>query len=193
MMNKFIKYFSALFPLVVLVVVTVVFYFFISPVDLVDYIGVDNAYVLMYIFALCAGLTTFNTVPYYSILFILANSSVNPVILGLSSALGVMTGDSFSYFIGRQGGGVLPEKTKKIFDYILSLALNHPRAFPIFCFVYGSISPFSNDLITVPSGLAKIPYYRVIIPLAVGNIVFNIALAFLSVYAYDYVGGVFGI
>ncbi len=95
-----------------------------------------------------------------------------------------MTGDSFSYFVGRQGGTILPEKLKKLFNYILSLAENHPKSFPLFCFIYGSISPFSNDLVTVPSGIARIPFHRVMIPLFIGNLIFNVTLANLAVYAY---------
>ena len=38
---------------------------------------------------------------------------------------------------------------------------------------------------------SKIPYWRVMVPLGVGNIIFNISFAYLSVYAYDWVQAVF--
>lgn len=185
--NNYIKYFKALFPLVVLLLVTYLFYFYFSPTTIVEYIGIDNAYILMYFFAFFGGLTTFNTVPYYSILLILANSGVDPVYLGLASALGVMTGDSFSYFVGRQGGSILSGSAKSLFDQVQRISFKYPKAFPLFCFLYGSISPFSNDVITLSSGVARIPFYKVMIPLALGNIIFNITLANLAVYAYPLV------
>ena len=54
----------------------------------------------MYVIALLGGMTTFNTVPYIPLLLLLASAGVNPLLLGLSSAFGVITGDAFSYFIG---------------------------------------------------------------------------------------------
>jgi hypothetical protein len=59
--------------------------------------------------------------------------------------------------------------------------------FLILCFVYGSISPLSNDLITIPGGMARISYLKVMIPLGLGNIVFNITLCYLIVYANAFV------
>ncbi len=182
-----LKYLKAFFPLIVLLFITFIFYYYFTPTVVIDYIGIKNAYILMYVFALLGGLTTFNTIPYYSVLLILANSGVDPGFLGLASALGVMTGDSFSYYVGRQGGSVLSGSAKKLFEYVSKVATNYPKAFPFFCFLYGSVSPFSNDVITLSAGLARIPFYKVMIPLALGNLIFNVTLANLAIYAYPLV------
>lgn len=167
------------------------FYFFSTPDELVSVIGIENAYVLMFTFAMLGGLTTLNTVPYYSLMLVLASAGINPLLLGLSSALGVMTGDSFSYYIGFQGATIIPRKLHALFTRIHVVAVRYPRTFPFVCFAYGAMSPFSNDLITMPAGMAKIPYRRVMLPLALGNVVFNVALAYLSLYAYNFVHAVF--
>lgn len=145
----------------------------------------------MFSVAALSGLSTFNSVPHLSILIVLANAGVNPLYLGIVSALGVMIGDSFSYFIGKQGAQIIPETLQPLFNWINGLALNYPRAFLLVCFIYGAICPLSNDFITISSGMAKITYRMVMLPLALGNIVFNIAVAYLSVYAYDFVQGMF--
>lgn len=181
----------ALSPLVLSILVSLYFFFVSSPNDLVNVIGVQNAYILMYVAAVVGGMTTFNTVPYYSVMLILASAGVNPVLLGATSALGVMTGDSFSYLIGRGGAVVVPASFQRIFDRINQFAVTRPRLFPLICFLYGSFSPLSNDFITISSGIAKITYWRVMLPLALGNIVFNIGLAYLSRYAYDVVQAIF--
>ena len=58
----------ALLPFSIGVLVSMVFFFFVSADTVVDYIGLQNAYVLMYVMAALGGMTTFNTIPYFSII-----------------------------------------------------------------------------------------------------------------------------
>jgi membrane protein YqaA with SNARE-associated domain len=182
----------AILPFAIGVAISLVFLFFISPDSIVDYIGVQNAYILMYVIAAASGMTTFNTIPYYPVMIVLATAGVNPIFLGLSSAVGVMTGDSFSYLVGHQGAEIIPKPLLWLFTRIYELAVAHPKLFPVICFLYGCFSPLSNDFITIPSGMAKIPYWRVIVPLGAGNIIFNVTFVYLVIYAYDWVKVVFG-
>lgn len=181
-----------LLPLVIGLIISLVFIFFIGAESLVDYIGVQNAYVLMFLVAGLGGLSTFNSVPYLAVLFVLANTGVNPLWLGLTSALGVMCGDSFSFFLGKSSGTVIPDSFKYIFSLIKNLAQAHPKIFPGFCFLYGAVCPLSNDFVTIASGMAGIVYTKVMVPLALGNIVFNISFAYLCVYASGWLSGVLG-
>ncbi len=186
-MSPRLKKILAASPFLLALGLSAFFFFYTTPDALVAYIGIKNAYILMFSFAMLGGMTTFNTVPYFSLILVLASAGVSPLLLGLSSACGVMCGDSFSYFIGHQGATVIPDKLRTLFASIYQLAEKHPTVFPLVCFLYGSLSPLSNDFITIPAGMAHISYPRVIIPLALGNLVFNISLAYLCVYAYDYI------
>ncbi len=181
----------AFLPFGVGMMISVIFFFFLDANSIVDYIGLQNAYILMYVIATIGGMTTFNTIPYFSVILILASAGVHPLLLGIASALGVMTGDSFSYLVGHQGATIIPKGLRTLFTSIHTLATRHPRSFPIVCLLYGSVSPLSNDFITIPAGMAKIPYWRVMLPLGLGNMIFNISFAYLSVYAYDWVQTVF--
>jgi membrane protein YqaA with SNARE-associated domain len=186
MKSKKIKLFLTLLPIVVGLGISFLFIFFVGADVLVEYIGTENAYVLMFTVAAFSGLSTFNSVPYYSVLLVLANTGVSPVLLGTASALGVMTGDSFSYFIGRQGSSLIPSVLEPIFDKINNLAKYKPNIYTLVCFLYGSMCPLSNDFITISSGMARISYLRVMLPLALGNIVFNIAIAYTAIYAHNW-------
>jgi membrane protein YqaA with SNARE-associated domain len=188
--NKIKKY-TPLLPLVVVAILSGILYFIGGTDIIIDYVGIENAYFLMFIFAALGGLTTFNTVPYYSLLFLLATAGLHPFYLGLSSALGVMCGDSFSYYLGKQGGQFLPNSFQNFFNKMKDLAEKYPKTFPAVCLLYGSISPLSNDLVTIPGGMAKIPYLKIIIPLAIGNIIFNVTLAYLIVHANTFITSVF--
>ena len=190
-MSRF-KKILALVPLLLGLIVSVIFIFFVGAESLVNYIGIQNAYLLMFLVAALGGLSTFNSVPYLAVLLVLANTGVNPLWLGLSSAVGVVCGDSFSYFLGRQGAAVIPDSFQFIFSAVKNFAQNHPRLFPGFCFLYGALCPLSNDFVTIASGMAHISYKKVMVPLALGNVVFNVLVTYLSVYASDWVGGLVG-
>ncbi len=182
-----LKYIVGIGPIVIFIVLSIFLYIYVSPEDVVSYVGVENAYLLMFIVAFIGGLTTFNVVPYYSLLFILSGGELNPFILGLSSGLGIVLGDSTTYFVGFQSGKIAPGKLQRFFDKVNQKMHKYPKLFPVFCFVYGSLSPLSNDFITMSSGLAKYPFFKMIVPLGLGNLIFNISVAYFFTYAYDFI------
>lgn len=168
-----------------------VFFYYSSPEKLILYIGVENAYVLMLILAFLGGLTTFSGVPYHAILVLLASGGLNPFFLGISAASGVILGDTTSYYVGYSGGSVIPQKARKILQKFCSFCLARPKLSPIAFFLYGSFVPFSNDFIVISMGLARYPFWRVMIPLGLGNFVFNISLAYFALYAYEFTKSLF--
>ncbi len=186
--NKIIlKYIFGLAPIIIFIVLSIILYIYISPEEIVAYVGVENAYALMFVVAFIGGLSTFNVVPYYSVLFVLSGSGLDPLLLGLASGMGVVIGDSTTYFVGYQSGKIAPGKLQRFFDKVNTKMHKYPRLFPVFCFLYGSLSPLSNDFITISSGLTKYPFFKMMAPLALGNLVFNISVAYIFTYAYDFI------
>jgi membrane protein YqaA with SNARE-associated domain len=53
------------------------------------------------------------------------------------------------------------------------------------------MSPFSNDFAVAPLSMIGYNYWRTIVPLAIGNTFYNIAIAYLGLYAYDTIIGWF--
>ena len=167
------------------------FLYYSSPENLIEFIGVENVYFFIFILALIGGMTTFSGIPYHLVLVTLAIGDLNPILLGVSAAAGVTLGDSTSYFVGHQGRVIIPQGIQKILGKISAFGFKHPRLLPLFFFLYGSFLPFSNDFIVISMGLARYPFWRVMIPLGAGNLIFNISLAFLASYAYDFLRIVF--
>jgi membrane protein YqaA with SNARE-associated domain len=168
-----------------------VFFYYASPAKIISYIGIENAYGLMFILALLGGLTTFSGVPYHAILIMLASGGLNPLYLGLSASFGVMFGDSTSYYIGYNGAQIVPQKIQKYLKRFCVYCLDHPKILPFAFFLYGSIVPFSNDFIVISMGMARYPFWKVMLPLGLGNVVFNTTLAYLAVYAYSFIKHIF--
>lgn len=179
-------------PKVVFVVFLLSFsllFYFSSPAKLISFIGVQNSYLLIFLLAFVGGLTTFSGVPYHLVLISLASGGSNPLLLGTATALGVMLGDSTSYLIGSQGREIIPPKIQIWLNKLYTYGSKYPKLMPLFFLAYGSLSPFSNDFIVISAGLVKYPYKKVMIPLALGNLIFNISLAYLAAYGYSLVAG----
>jgi membrane protein DedA with SNARE-associated domain len=167
------------------------FFYFTSPDTLVSLIGADNAYVMIFFLALIGGLTTFAGVPYHLVLITLAVGGLNPFWLGIITSAGVILGDSTSYYVGARGADILPGRMHDFLLKLISYFMRYPRLLPWFFLFYASFIPLSNDFIVVSMGLAKYPFWKVMIPLAIGNVVFNVLLAYLSVHAYGFIQSVF--
>jgi membrane protein YqaA with SNARE-associated domain len=175
------RYKTVIAALMPLVVITTLLYF-ISPTQMVTYVGTENAYLLMFITALIGGLSVFSGVPYVAILITLALGGMNPYILGGVTALGVLIGDSTSYFFASRINIDTHETLKKYLSYIEKLYRTHPGKLPYFFFLYGLISPFPNDIITITAGMYRYNFFAMIFPLFVGNVLFGMTVAKFATY-----------
>lgn len=155
--------------------------FYYTPTSLVGSLGVSNAYLFLFIIAALGGVTTFSNVPYHLVLIGFALGGLSPVGLGLSAACGVMLGDSTSYYLGYRGHALVPERYRPRVEKLAALLARYPRAMPASFFVFGACIPISNDFLTIPMGIARYPFLKLMLPLWAGNIVFNIALGYAAV------------
>ena len=188
--RRILKYTLGTLPLLFFVGLSVYLFAYTSPEQIVEFVGVKNAYGLIFIAAIFGGFTTFNVIPYHLLLITLSLGGLNPIFLGLLAATGVSIGDSTLYFVGYQGRTILPEKANRWFGWLYEIGMSRPKLFILLCFLYSCIVPASNDFITIPAGLARYPFWKVMIPLALGNIVFDISLASLAAYAYEALRGI---
>ncbi len=188
--KKVLKYLPIVIMLTFIISMSVFFYFS-SPESLIDAVGIQNAYLLMFVLAFIGGLTTFSGVPYHLILIALAAGGVNPLLLGFSTAAGVILGDSTSYLIGYKGRDIIPSKITVVIEQIIDWGMKYPKALPWFFFGYASLLPFSNDFIVIPMGFERYPFWKVMIPLGLGNILFNTLLGYLAIHAYGFLNIIF--
>ncbi len=157
-----------------------------SPEQITEIIGVENGYLLAFILAFIGGTSILFPIPYYLFVFTFGAGGLNPFVLGLSAGIGVMLGDSTSYFLGYHGSSILPTRLVSLFSKITQwLTKKSYKLIFIIFLIYGSVTPIPNDLITVPMGLGKYNYWKVIIPLGIGNIIFNTLLALAGLYGWN--------
>lgn len=161
--------------------------YYISPEEIVEFLGIKNGYIVAFVVSLVGGLSTLINFPYQLIIFTLGAGGLNPIFLGIIAGSGVMVGDSISYFIGFRGRSVLPDKLLVLFKKLYHWCLKCPPwLVPVALYLYGALIPFPNDLIVIPLGLARYSYWALIIPLGLGNITFNVLVALLGWYSYEW-------
>lgn len=181
------RYLLALLSVVLFIGFSLIFFVVFKPDEIIETIGGRNAYASLFFIAIAGGFTTFNVIPYHLVLITLAAGGLNPLLLGILAASGVTLGDSVSYFVGRQGRVLLSEGATKWFDRITHFSKRRPRVMMFLFFLYSTFAPSSNDLLTIPAGIARIPFWRVMIPLLLGNIIFDSTLAYLAAHAPELV------
>ena len=156
--------------------------YFVPPETIVTRLG-GHTFPAVFVAGVLGGTSIVFPFPYYLVVATAAAGGANPVLVGLSAGLGVMVGETTSYVAGHAGRAVLPAKASEIFGLLHRwVADTHSAKFYGFLFVYGSVMPLPNDVIVVPLGAAGVSYWRVILPLGAGNIVFNTVTALLAAY-----------
>lgn len=158
---------------------------FVSPEYIAQQLGTQNVLVLMFVFGVIGGLTTFTGIPYHLILASFAAGGVNPLALGMVTAAGVMVGDSTMYVLGKNIASAVPAPFVQAIQKIGEFFDTHPKLLAPSLFVYGSVSPFSNDWIVASLSIHGYSFSKIIVPLALGNIVFNVGIAYAGIYGYD--------
>ncbi|HQX82845.1 MAG TPA: hypothetical protein PKW63_13860 [Vicinamibacterales bacterium] len=155
--------------------------YFVSPEVIVAQMG-GNTLPAVFIAGVLGGTSIIFPFPYYLVVATAAAGGANPFLVGLCAGLGVIVGDTTSYMVGHAGRAVLPARASGAIAFVRRRVSDiHSAKFYAFLFVYGAVMPLPNDIVMVPLGAAGVPYWRVILPFGAGNIVFNIATAWLTV------------
>lgn len=151
-----------------------------SPDEIVEFLGMENGYLIVLVLGFLGGISIMFPVPYYLFVITFGAGGLNPIILGIFSGLGVICGETTSYLLAYHGRVVLSEKYQKLFDrtfHVLNKKNNYFIIAPLL-FLYGTFIPIPNDFITLSFGAIRYNYWKLIIPFGLGNMLFNIILAY---------------
>lgn len=190
-MNKGVLRYAKIGLIVSAFVLMMVTFSLIPSSTIIYVVGAENAYLLMFCLGLVGGLTTFVSIPYHLVLMSLAAGGLNPILLGLATSLGVMGGDSTMYLLSRSLQGVVSPRLRATIQHVSAYFTKRPNLITPGLFLYGAISPLSNDFVVATMSFGGYSYLRTIIPLTLGNCVFNIGVSYLGIYGYSTVAGWF--
>lgn len=155
--------------------------YWVSPDEIVARMGA-HTFLAVFVAGVLGGTSIMFPFPYYLVVATAAAGGADPFLVGLCAGLGVMVGDTTSYMVGHAGRAVLPARASRAIAFVQRRVADiHTVKFYAFLFVYGAVMPLPNDVLVIPLGAAGVPYWRVILPFGAGNIVFNMAVAWLTV------------
>lgn len=162
--------------------------FYYSPTTIAEWLGLENAYLLLFALALFGGTSILFPFPYYLFTISFGAAGMNPLFLGVAAGLGTLSGDATSYYLAYRGRRLASQAWTERFERVRDWAVaKHPALLPILSFFY-AISPFPDDLLMVPAGLTKYPFLRLACGVGPGKILFNTILALSGYYGWQLLG-----
>jgi membrane protein YqaA with SNARE-associated domain len=188
---------ASITSLAVYFVLSILFLDLASPSIVVYHWMLDLSLVLGYggafFVSLVGNATVLFPIPYMIITYILGgvtNTSghfiFDPWIVGIMAGLGATLGEMTGYILGYGGGRLIEESQRNSFSEYIK---RHPRATP-FVIWFLAITPLPDDVLVLPLGAAKYPWWKVIIPQIIGKSMFMIAVAFFGRISFETIGDV---
>jgi hypothetical protein len=172
-------YVGLLIVLAIIAGLNVVF-FYISPQDIVDSIGVENTYLTIFAIAAIGGLSSFTSAALYSAIATFAAGGAIPWLLGLIGGVGIAIGDMIVFSLLKYGfTSVDLEK-----NYYIEKAQSYVDTTPtwlhyiVFYLILG-FTPIPNDIVL--AGLVVLGFtLRTLAPILVLS---GITVATITAYA----------
>lgn len=156
--------------LVLFLIIWIFILIFIGPNKIVDFLGVENSYLILFLIAAIGGLSTLTGSVYYTSLITFSAAGLNPFILSVIGGIGLTISDSIFYYFGRVGRDILPDKIKRNTNKFYKWLKSKPQwTLPIFVYAYTGFTPFPSDIMLIAIALIKINFKKIVIPLLLGN------------------------
>ncbi len=157
---------------------------------LVD-ISLTMGYSGSFIVSLLGNATVLVPFPYVGVPYILGglkdpNTSqylFDPMIVGLAAGAGALIGEMTGYLAGYIGGSLIRDDKRSSF---LQLVEQHPRLTPIVLWFLAA-TPIPDDVLIVPLGASKYPWWKVAIPQFIGKWMFLTAISWAGRLSLSFV------
>ena len=124
--------------------------FFVSPKEIVDTLGVRNAYILTFLVSLFGGFSSGGSVTFISLLITLVLGGLNPLYLGLIAGASLAIGDMIMFYAGSKGRDLIEGKWDKKIDKLAKVFKKKRwlrRLTPIIAYLYIGFAPLPNDVL----------------------------------------------
>jgi hypothetical protein len=156
-------------------------FFFVSPDQIVQYIGVNNTYLTIFLISSIGGINSITGGVLYASIATFAAGGASAWLLGLSGGVGIAIGDSLVFYLFRYTSKTLSahwqEKVNKVnkkierFPQYVRLSL---------VYLYLGFSPFPNDILMFALAVLKFRFVQVFPFILAGAITTATLTAFLG-------------
>jgi len=119
--------------------------------------------------------------PYTIIVFFLATQGLNPFWLGLLMGLGAGAGQMVGYIAGTFGTRWFRRQKPETYDALEQILAYRPKVITLLLIIFGS-SPLPDDMLMVPLGMLRYPWWKAYIPSTIGKIFAGWVVTYSSYY-----------
>jgi membrane protein YqaA with SNARE-associated domain len=112
----------------------------------------------------------------------------DPWLIGIVAGIGALLGEMTGYIIGYGGGKLIDQEQTGSFRKFIEC---YPRATPLVLLLLAA-TPIPDDVLIVPLGAARYPWWKVAIPQLIGKTMFMIAIAWAGRFGLDIIESIFG-
>jgi len=177
----FRRHYVLVLVLIFLAVVNVFFYF-VNPDVIVDYVGVKSSYTITFVIATIGGLSTFTGPVLFTTIATFAGGGSNPLLLGIIGGMGIFISDSIFFHLTQLGYKHVPENWEKWLDRIKIFMQKYPRwLLLVFVYLYISFTPLPNDILMLALVFGGYLYRQVVFVLLAGSLSIALVTAYLGV------------
>lgn len=180
--KKLFFFITFLFLLLSFIIFTIQF----GPEYIVELIGVNNTYLIIFIIAVIGGVSAITSTSFYTLFFAFLLGGADPFYLSLLGGIGLTIGDSVFFYFGYKSRELV-EKTKYI-SYIRKssswLKMHKKEFIFLVTYVYVAFTPFPKDILSSILGLSNFSFKSSIIAFLLGNITHCMSLGLLFFYNF---------
>tara|TARA_Y100000310_G_scaffold314237_1_gene363410 strand:- start:418 stop:993 length:576 start_codon:yes stop_codon:yes gene_type:complete len=183
MIKKYTKNIIIFLALVIFLGSLITFFYFISPEDIVNKIGVRNGYILTFVVSFFGGFSAGGSVSFISLLITLVAGGMNPFYLGLVSGISLAIGDIIMFYAGFKGRELIKGKWDKKINKITILVQKKKglkKTIPILAYLYMGFAPLPNDILILCLAAIEYPFKKMSGIIILGDITFALMVTILA-------------
>ncbi|MFT4244551.1 MAG: VTT domain-containing protein [Candidatus Woesearchaeota archaeon] len=170
--------------LILFLSILIYYILYVGPEQIVDNIGVENTYLILFLIAMFGGVSAFTSTSFYVLFVTFLAGGSNPIILAIIGGLGLSIGDMLFYFLGIKGREVMEHTRYEKYLYRISKLIEKNSQFIVFSiiYLYISFSPFPKDILSVTLGILNYNIKRLFLAMILGNTTHCFVIIFILTF-----------
>ncbi|MHA1917935.1 MAG: YqaA family protein [Candidatus Ranarchaeia archaeon] len=147
--------------------------------DSMNNLALTYGYLGSFLISTFGNLTVLFPVPYVIAIFTLGTLGLNPLLLGISGAIGATIGEFSSYALGR--GISMTELFKKYGEKMnrINKLIKNQGFLAVFIF---AVTPIPDDILLIPLGMIGYPYKKTLLAMFLGKLGLITFIAYAGVF-----------
>ena len=147
-------------------------FFYVTPDEIVEYIGVHNSYSIAFLIAAIGGVSTLTGATLFATIITFAAGGADPLMLGVAAGIGIFISNSVFFLLAMYGRKSVPrvwhERLLRIEGWV-KRRISSKKALML-AYVYLGFTPFPDDILMFALVLSGYSYKRVAPVLLAGGV-----------------------